>query len=148
MQKRTALAVATGLVLMVAGAMSAFALTLRAHTATGGGSGAEADTVVVTEYVDEAGNPIASPSDVASPDPELIVVELGSDATETIVVAADAGTFAFDSTFGSPTGTADQTGSWYDDDDEGWDDEGDEYEYEDEHEDEHEEEHEEEHGDD
>jgi hypothetical protein len=108
---------------MVAGAMSAFAMTLGATTATGGGARAEADTVVVTEYVDQFGNPIAGPKDVAVADPELVVVELGADATETIVVAADPGTFTFDASLGGDVSVGDD---WDDDDsDDEWDDDHD-----------------------
>jgi hypothetical protein len=130
MEKKTALAVAGGLVLMVAGAMSAFAMTLGAQTSTGGGAGAEADTVVVTQYVDEFGNPIAGPEDVAAPDQQLVVVELGADATETFVVAADPGAFTFDVSFGGDVSVSDD---WDDDSDDEWDDDHDDDDHDDDH---------------
>jgi hypothetical protein len=126
-EKKTAVAVGVGLLLMVAGAMSAFAMTIQARTSTGGGAGSEAQPVVVTEYVDEAGNPLAGPGDVTVPDPQLVMVELGGNATETIVVRSAQGTFTSDTGFGVSASVGGPSDVWVDDDDEGqvWDDDDD-----------------------
>ena len=70
MQKNTALAAAGALVLTVAGGVSVLSLT-------GSPTAAEAEQVIVTEYVDQYGNPV----DPNAATPEPTVIYLPADET-------------------------------------------------------------------
>ncbi|MBI5157805.1 MAG: hypothetical protein HZA58_07320 [Acidimicrobiia bacterium] len=132
MDRKAALATAAGLVLVVAGAASALASAWTSPTAPADPSTATATPIVVTEYVDEFGNPVDPPSQIQA---ESIVLTR-SPIGEEVIVYAEPPTIYVDvpAAPASARGSA-ASASFVDDD------------HEDEHEDEHEVEYEDEHAD-
>jgi len=106
MDRKAALATAAGLVLVVAGAASALSSTWTQPTPTT----VPATATVVTEYVDEAGNPVAPPSEVQAD----TVIFTRSPAAEEIVVFEEPETIFIDSP--STGGAAGGAGVAFEDD--------------------------------
>ena len=129
MDRKAALATAAGLVLVVAGAASALSSTWTQPTPTT----VPATATVITEYVDEAGNPVAPPADVQAE----TVIFTRSPAAEEIVVFEDPQTIFVDvpATAGATGGTS--TAGFDDDDHEDEDQHADEDEHDGSDEDEH-----------
>ena len=134
MDRKTVLAAAGALVLTVVGGMSALAV------AFGGGAPASAsesvattdETVVITEYVDEAGNPIDGPGSITSQAQQTVIVPVQGQADEVVIVLSADGGLVDDAGASTPT-TVDGDDE-YDDDE--YDDEDDDDEYDDDDEDE------------
>ena len=146
MDRKTALAAAGALMLTVVGGMSALAVAFGGGSPAGGSTpaGATDSTVVVTEYVDEAGNPIDGPGSVTAPPQQTVIVPVQGQADEVVIVRSAGGSEPGASFGGSTTtsvaGGDDFSDDEYEDEDiEYEDDEDSEYEDEDDHdEDEHE----------
>lgn len=87
MDRRAALATAAGLVLVVAGAASALASAWTSPTTPAETPAATATPNVVTEYVDQFGNPVDPPSQIQA---ETIVMTRSPIGEEVIVYAEPA----------------------------------------------------------
>lgn len=136
MDRRTVLAAAGALVLTVVGGMSALAVAFPRSPgeATTTSAATTASTVVVTEYFDEAGNPIVPSDAVTRAAQETVIVPVQGQPDEFVAVhgsggpAGSGGTTAASTTSAAATGTiaTTTTGGWTDDDGEyeGSDDHG------------------------
>ena len=120
MDRKTILAAAGALVLTVVGGMSALAVAFGGTPAptTSTDAATTDSTVVVTEYVDQAGNPIAAPGTVSATAPETVIVPVQGQAEEIVRMAGGTGVAASTSAQGSTDSTVGATGGggWTDDD--------------------------------
>ncbi len=135
MDRKAALATAAGLVLVVAGAASALASAWTNPATPSDTSTETATPVVVTEYVDQFGNPVDPPSQVQA---ETIVMTRSPIGEEIIVYADPAPIYVDVPAAPATAGSNPASGSFDDDDHEDEDEHEDEdgHEDEDEHEDE------------
>jgi hypothetical protein len=85
MDRKAALATAAGLVLVVAGAASALTSTWIAPGQPATTSSATVTPTVITEYVDQAGNPVAPPSEVQAEN----IILTRSPADEEVIVSQE-----------------------------------------------------------
>ena len=108
MDRKTVLAAAGALVLTVVGGMSALAVAFGSNSpadATETTDAATPSTVVITEYVDEAGNPLSGPDAVAAPAAETFIVPVQGQADEIFVVRNSDGTTSLADDQGPSTDT-------------------------------------------
>jgi hypothetical protein len=90
MDRKTIIAAAGALVLTVVGAVSALSVAL-AGAFQGGAATAAATAdppAVMTEYVDQAGNPISGPDAVVAPAPQTVILPVYGQASDATVVSA------------------------------------------------------------
>ena len=92
MDRKTILAAAGALVLTVVGGISALGVAFTGNQPAFDAAAAAASPVVVTEYVDQAGNPISGPGAVAAVDQQTVVVPVQGQANEIVRVENADGT--------------------------------------------------------
>jgi hypothetical protein len=113
MDHKTVVAAAGALVLTVVGAMSALAVALdnkgSSTDSTSVYPDATGSPIVVTEYVDEAGNPLSGPDAVTVPPQQTMIVPVQGQANDVVLVEnADGTTSSLDSAAVDDSGSGTQ----------------------------------------